>query len=166
MLNKTYNEQNYTSLQFNVNGEFNTGKLLHKILIGADGDYGIADGYTFFDPKTNKTFGTSYTVGNWILNNPNTWNSISMPDSAKEKLTQIKTQRYGIYLQDFVEFSKYFKVLAGIRYSNIENKDTFEKNYKTSTETTKDNTGNKEHAFSPKVGLIITPTENLSLIHI
>ena len=163
VLNKTYNEQNYSSLQLNLNGEFNTGKLLHKILIGADGDYGIADAYTFFDPKTNKTFGTSYTVGNWILNNPNTWNHIEMADSAKEKLTQIKTQRYGIYLQDFVEFSKYFKVLAGIRYSNIENKDTFEKNYKTSTETTKDNTGNKEHAFSPKVGLIITPTENFTV---
>jgi hypothetical protein len=54
VLNKTYNEQNYSSLQFNLNGEFSTGKLLHKILIGADGDYGIADAYTFLTQRQIK----------------------------------------------------------------------------------------------------------------
>ena len=53
--------------------------------------------------------------------------------------------------------------MAGIRYSNIKNDDTFEKNYKTSSEATKENSGNQEYAFSPKVGLIITPTEHFTI---
>jgi outer membrane receptor protein involved in Fe transport len=44
-LNRTYNEQNYTSAQVNLNGEFNTGKINHKVLFGADADYGVADLY-------------------------------------------------------------------------------------------------------------------------
>lgn len=62
-LNKTYNEQNYTSFQANVNGEFNTGKINHKVLIGADSDYGAADSYTYFNPSNNKTYGIGYIYG-------------------------------------------------------------------------------------------------------
>ncbi|MFP3577904.1 hypothetical protein, partial [Brevibacillus sp. SIMBA_040] len=46
-LGRSYNEQNYTSLQINVNGEFNTGSINHKVLIGTDGDYGQADTYAY-----------------------------------------------------------------------------------------------------------------------
>lgn len=62
-LNKTYNEQNYISFQANLNGEFNTGKINHKVLIGADSDYGSADSYTYFNPSNNKTYGTGYIYG-------------------------------------------------------------------------------------------------------
>ena len=41
--------------QANVNGEFNTGKINHKVLIGADSDYSAADSYTYFNPSNNKT---------------------------------------------------------------------------------------------------------------
>lgn len=163
ILNRTYNEQNYASFQINLNGEFSTGKLKHKTLLGADADYNIADAYTYYNPNTGKTFGTSYTVGQWQLNKPNSWISSPMPLSEKEKLTQIKTTRYGVYAQDLIEFNQYIKVLAGLRYSEIKNDDTFEKNYKTRTEEKKQNSATSEHAFSPKVGLIITPNQNFTI---
>ncbi|MGZ5262698.1 MAG: TonB-dependent siderophore receptor, partial [Kaistella sp.] len=46
-VNRTYNEQNYSALQVNLNGEINTGKINHKILVGTDSDYGTADSYTY-----------------------------------------------------------------------------------------------------------------------
>ena len=162
-LNKTYSEQNFSSLQFNINGELNTGKMVHKVLIGADGDYGVADAYTFFDPSNNKTFGTSYIVGNWVLNNPETWTHFEMPNSAKNTRNRVKTTRFGVYAQDFVEISDMVKILAGIRYSNLKNDNTLETNYKTNTSAEKPKTGTHDFAFSPKAGLIITPNDNFSL---
>ena len=46
-LNKQLQEQKYGSLQFNLNGQFNTGKLNHKLLVGADADYLQADTYSY-----------------------------------------------------------------------------------------------------------------------
>lgn len=162
-LNKTYNEQNYTSLQINLNGEFNTGNVKHKVLFGADGDYGTADAYTFYNPANNKNFGTSYIVGNWKLNTPTTWTHIAEPNSEKNTRNRINTTRYGVYIQDFVELSNYFKVLGGVRYSNLQNDDTVERNFRTNTEKTKENTGTSEYAFSPKAGLVFTPNENFTV---
>lgn len=167
-LNRTYNEQNYTSGQINLNGEFKTSKILHKVLIGADADYGLADAYTYYNPTNGKTYGTSYFYGingnnNGILllNDKTDWHLGAIPATEKLVRTRIPTIRYGVYFQDFIELSKYFKILGGIRYSSIENKDSQLKNFKTNTETTA--TGTKEHAFSPKVGLVITPNDNFSL---
>lgn len=58
-IGRSYNEQNYTSAQINVNGEFKTGKIVHKILIGADGDLGQADTYAYkIDATTPELFYT------------------------------------------------------------------------------------------------------------
>ena len=96
-LNKTYNEQNYTSFQANVNGEFNTGKINHKVLIGADSDYSAADSYTYFNPSNNKTYGTGYIYGTdgsngtLYLDDVSTWNSGSIPASATQDRNRIRT---------------------------------------------------------------------------
>lgn len=169
-LNRTYNEQNSGSIQLNLNGEFATGKIVHKMLVGADGDRGTADAYTYYNPANGKTYGTSYlygtngnTNGIVLLDDPSTWISGSMPDSAKKARNRISTQRFGIYAQDFLEISKQFKVLAGIRYSNLENKDTNVKDFVAGTEKETPRTGTKDEAFSPKGGLIYTPNDNLTI---
>lgn len=162
-LNKTYNEQNFASFQINLNGEFTTGKVKHKVLFGSDADYGIADAYTFYNPTNNKNFGTTYSTGNWVLNNPSTWTEVPMPDSEKNTRNRIKTTRFGVYAQDFVEISKLLKVIAGLRYSNLKNDDTVVTNFKAKTKTTTPKTGTKDYAFSPKAGIVITPTDNFSI---
>ncbi|MDV4032831.1 TonB-dependent siderophore receptor [Elizabethkingia anophelis] len=168
-LNKTYNEQNYTSFQANINGEFNTGKINHKVLIGADSDYGAADSYTYFNPSNNKTYGTGYIYGtgggNGILylDDTSTWSSGSIPASAIQDRNRIRTRRVGIYVQDFISLTKEFKVLAGLRWSYIQNMPTINTNFRTNTKKLVDNSSTSDQALSPKVGLVYMPNDNLSL---
>ncbi|UTF91893.1 TonB-dependent receptor [Elizabethkingia anophelis] len=168
-LNKTYNEQNYTSFQANVNGEFNTGKINHKVLIGADSDYGTADSYTYFNPSNNKTYGTGYIYGtgggNGILylDDTSTWSSGSIPASVIQDRNRIRTRRVGIYVQDFISLTKEFKVLAGLRWSYIQNMPTINTNFRTNTKKLVDNSSTSDQALSPKVGLVYMPNDNLSL---
>lgn len=167
-LNRTYSEQNYTSGQINLNGEFNTGKIHHKVLMGADADYGTSDSYTYYNPENGKLYGTSYFYG--VNGNPNgliSMNNLTdihngaMPASERSGRTRIPTVRYGVYVQDFISLSKKFNVIAGLRYSSIQNKDSEIKDFRNNTENTKE--GTKDHAFSPKVGLVYTPNENLTI---
>ncbi len=163
VLNRTYNEQNYTSLQLNLNGEFQTGKLNHKILVGTDGDYGLADTYTYYNPANGKTYGTSYSVGNWVLNNPETWTTIAEPEAERKQRTRITTRRFGVYAQDFLEVTNWVKVMAGVRYSYLENDNSEVKDFTTNTKTETANSRRKNSAFSPKFGLVITPNESLTI---
>ncbi|MDR2229617.1 MAG: TonB-dependent receptor [Flavobacteriaceae bacterium] len=168
-LNKTYNEQNYTSFQANVNGEFNTGKINHKVLIGADSDYGSADSYTYFNPSNNKTYGTGYIYGTGggngalYLDDASTWSSGSIPASATQDRNRIRTRRVGVYVQDFISLTKEFKVLAGLRWSYIQNMPTINTNFRTNTKKIVDNSSTSDQALSPKVGLVYMPNDNLSL---
>ncbi|MDX8566717.1 TonB-dependent receptor [Elizabethkingia sp. HX XZB] len=168
-LNKTYNEQNYTSFQANVNGEFNTGKINHKVLIGADSDYSAADSYTYFNPSNNKTYGTGYIYGTdggngtLYLDDASTWNSGSIPASATQDRNRIRTRRVGVYVQDFISLTKEFKVLAGLRWSYIQNMPTINSNFRTNTKKLVDNSSTSDQALSPKVGLVYMPNDNLSL---
>jgi iron complex outermembrane recepter protein len=155
-LGRNYNEQNYTSLQININGEFNTGSLIHKVLLGTDGDYGQADTYAYkIEANTPVVL---------FLNNPSSWtNQGPMPETTRSSRNRIDTKRYGFYAQDLINITKQFKVLAGLRWSSIQNEDTKVKNFATDQETPTPNSGNKETAFSPKIGLIYNPDENLSV---
>lgn len=185
-LNKMYNEQNYTSAQVNINGEFQTGKIDHKVLIGADADYATVDSYTYYDPtitdpKKVSLFGSSYLYGTngnsngtVYLDSPSSWATGNMPDSQTAEKNRINTRRIGFYAQDFISLSKEFKVLAGLRWSYIENMPTISTKYRTfnkgilvpnstATKTFTDNSSTSNQAISPKVGFVYMPNENLSV---
>ncbi|WP_332452887.1 TonB-dependent receptor [Chryseobacterium aquaticum] len=169
-LNRTYNEQNYTSLQANLNGDFNTGKINHKVLIGADADYLQSDAYTYYNPnRNNAVYGTNYyhgTNGNSngyvYLDDPASWEAGAMPASEKLDKTRIPTRRIGIYAQDLVSVTKEFKILAGLRYSYLENKPTLVSNFLKNDKIERDGSATYDRAFSPKAGLIFMPNDNFS----
>lgn len=161
-LNKTFNEQNYTSLQVNVNGEFNTGKINHKILVGADGDYGVINNYTYTNPTKYGTNGNTLN-GIIYMDDPSTWASGSIPDASLKDRTKIPTQRFGIYLQDYISLTKQFKVIAGLRWSYLETVSNSFRDFVKNTESDKINTATADNAFSPKVGLVYMPNDNLSV---
>lgn len=153
--NKTYNEQNYGSAQVNINGEFNTGKINHKVLLGTDADYGQTDSYTYTLGATNNVL---------YLDDPSTWGNIAMPTSADKDKIRASTRRIGAYVQDFVGLTKQWKVIAGLRWSYVENMPSIKSDYiKNGEKTTVNNSATSDQAFSPKIGLIYMPNENLSV---
>jgi len=155
-IGRTYNEQNYTSLQVNLNGEFKTGNIAHKLLVGTDGDYGQADSYVF---KLSST-----TLGTLLLNDPSTWtNEGTMPTADKAYRRRIPTRRLGVYAQDLVELTKSLKVLAGIRYSYLTNGASSDNVFIPGYTIPVANAKTEDHAFSPKVGVIYNPNENISV---
>lgn len=169
-LNRTYNEQNYTSAQVNLNGEFATGKISHKVLVGADADYLTSDAYTYYDPNNkNAAFGTSYYYGlngnsnGYVFLNDNNINEGAIPTSNRLEKTRIPTRRIGIYAQDFISLTKEFKVIAGLRYSYLENMTTLTTNFLTNAKSGKNNSETSDAAFSPKAGLVYMPNDNLSV---
>ncbi len=153
---KTYNEQNYTSLQINLNGEFKTGNLGHKLLVGTDGDYSQADTQNF---KLSTT-----TLDKFFLNDPSTWiNEAPMPDSDKTFRRRISTRRFGLYAQDLVELTKSLKVLAGVRYSYLTNGESSDKIFMPGFTPPAASAKTEDHAFSPKAGIIYNPNDNISV---
>ncbi|WP_417431197.1 TonB-dependent siderophore receptor [Halpernia sp.] len=158
-LNRYYQEQNYTSAQFNFNGNFNTGKVKHQILIGTDGDFLQADTYGYDNPTS---YGTNGNLVNTkiYMDDPSSWASGAIPVANKINRNRIPTQRFGVYAQDFVNLTSKFKILAGLRYSYIENKESEKKTF--ATNKTVNSAGTVDRAFSPKFGAVYMPNENLS----
>ncbi len=155
-LNKTYNEQNYGSVQVNVNGEFNTGKINHKVLIGTDADYGQSDAnaYNLLQAPTNILY----------LDDPSSWDngSLAMPDSNLNTKTKTRTRRIGVYAQDFVSLTKEFKVIAGLRWSYLENMPSLTTRFTANEKFEVANSATSDNAFSPKVGFVYMPNDNFS----
>ncbi|MGA9213414.1 TonB-dependent siderophore receptor [Kaistella sp.] len=151
--NKSYAEQNYGSAQVNINGEFNTGSINHKILFGTDADYNQNDTYTFTvtDPK-NVLY----------LDDASTWGNIAMPNAKSKDKSRANTKRIGVYVQDYVSLSEQFKVIAGLRWSYIENMATMNTNSVTGDKKIINNSASSDQAFSPKVGFVYMPNDNLS----
>ncbi|TXF77380.1 TonB-dependent siderophore receptor [Chryseobacterium sp.] len=152
--NKTYNEQNYGSAQVNLNGEFNTGKMNHKVLFGADADYNQADTYTY-------TLGATANI--LFLDDPSTWGNIAMPSSTLNNKNRINTRRIGAFAQDFISLTTQFKVIAGLRWSYIENMPTINTNFVTGIKKLTDNTATSDQALSPKLGFVYMPNDHLSV---
>ncbi|WP_294332228.1 TonB-dependent siderophore receptor [uncultured Chryseobacterium sp.] len=179
-LNRTYNEQNYASAQVNLNGEFNTGKISHKVLFGADADYGVADSYSYYNPANRLPYGNNYLYGTngnsnglLYLDSPASWASGDVPNAEKLEKNRINTRRIGVYAQDFISLTKEFKVIAGLRWSYIENMPTINTKFKTSTnglvdlnsapgKKLVDNSSSSDQAISPKIGFVYMPNDNFS----
>lgn len=152
--NKTYNEQNYGSAQVNINGEFSTGSITHKVLIGADADYNQADSYAYtLSPVTNVLY----------LDDPNSWGNVEMPTATLNLNNRIRTRRVGVYAQDFISLTKQFKVIAGLRWSYLENMPTINSGFTTGIKKFTENTATSDQAFSPKVGVVYMPNDDLSV---
>ena len=152
--NKTYNEQNFGSGQININGEINTGKINHKLLFGADADYNQADSYAYKLGSTNNVL---------YLDDPSTWGNVAMPTSTLNYRNRINTRRIGVYAQDFISLTKEIKVIAGLRWSYIENMATINTNFITNVKSITNNSATSDQALSPKLGIVYMANDNLSV---
>ena len=106
------------SLTLDIVKSFDTGSLGHQLLFGgdffdveADGSAGFARGTAFGVVNLN-VFDLNYGE-----TDPSSYNIVTLPS------TITKTQRYGFYLQDRIEFNEKWSVMAGLRYDDFEDED-------------------------------------------
>jgi len=164
--------------QLSLQGIFNTGSIKHQIFTGVDYENSIAPSYTFgfYATPTGTTAITTEATAINLYNYDYSTQSLNVPFPARAtQLATTNTQRFGAYAQDLISVTEYVKVLAGLRWSWQESDVTTSKeiiskvNGKDVLTTTLDNAVAVEgaktlnRAFSPKAGLVIQPTQDLSL---
>ncbi|MEM6256614.1 MAG: TonB-dependent siderophore receptor, partial [Cyanobacteria bacterium P01_D01_bin.156] len=140
-------------LQTNLVAEFNTGDIEHTVLAGVDlfrQNDGSLLRANVFSPVSLNIFDPVY--GNAAdedpVNFPITFDSTSQTDAL------------GVYLQNQVALSDNLNLLLGIRYDTFEQDTTNNPSFfaPTASESTRSDDG-----FSPRVGVVYQPVEEVSL---
>ncbi|MEM6521272.1 MAG: TonB-dependent receptor [Cyanobacteria bacterium P01_C01_bin.70] len=141
-------------LQTNVVGEFNTGSVEHTVLFGVDlfrSDFRDRElRFGLFSPVPFNIFDPIY-------------GTVPRPDEEDIPLlasSDTQIDGLGIYLQDQVALLDNLKLLAGVRYETVDQKVT---NNPTDLNPNSSDSTLNEDAFTPRVGLVYQPIEELSL---
>ena len=145
-LNQTY------ALQTNVVGEFATGSIEHNLLFGVDlfrrdrdldnrfsEDDNDAGSINIFDPELG------------VIPRP------ERDDLPNDLMLNSQTDTLGIYLQDQIEISKQWQLLAGGRFDIVDQESSSGSVGEISSSE------QQEEAFSPRLGVVYQPIETLSL---
>lgn len=145
---RSYRSDDYT-IQTNVVGNFKTGSVKHTLLAGLDLNFNRFDEqYTRVDFSTPVLFNIFDPV----------YGAIPRPDlSELEPFAPFDTQydRYGVFLQDQVNFGDKFILVGSIRYDVIDFR--INPNYDATSVNRSDN------KWSPRVGFIYKPIETVSI---
>ncbi|CAM3485844.1 Iron complex outermembrane receptor protein [Flavobacterium longum] len=167
-LQRSQVKDNYFLQQLDLKGEFATGKIKHQLLAGADSEryktyttayLGFSNSNLFYGNPAHPEGIPYYDTVN-IFEDYDPSNEVAINSLNRNTLTTVPVSRFGIYVQDLVSFSKHVKLLAGIRYS-YQDTETLIRRYTTNTDDAPLNA--YDDAFSPRIGLIIQPTENQSV---
>ncbi|MEM7061879.1 MAG: TonB-dependent receptor [Cyanobacteria bacterium P01_B01_bin.77] len=142
-------------LQTNVVGEFNIGSIEHTLLFGVDlfrlrEPNGREIRSDFFSPILFNVFDPVY-------------GTVLRPDIDDITLfsaLEIRSDTLGIYLQDQVTLLDNLKLLAGIRYETVEQETI---NNPTDLNPNSSESTLNEDAFTPRIGLVYQPIEEVSL---
>ncbi|MCX2475842.1 TonB-dependent receptor [Pedobacter sp. MC2016-05] len=156
--------QEYTyNQQINLNGSFNTGRIKHTLLVGVDADQSRVTNNAFaYGKNPNGTNITTFNYGNVNLFDPNTYfGSGIMPEAFAVTQTLAPVYRYGAFVQDLIEVTDQFKVLAGVRYTDQKTASSQALNLETGAVV--GGATKFDDAFSPKFGLIYQPLKTTSL---
>ena len=153
-------EDDYT-LQLNLNAKFSTGFLKHQALIGTDYVAVATNSYNFKLTSYNGTVGTAYDRINIVDMNRYVQRN-DIPTAQDTSHLRTPSYRLGYYIQDLISITDKLKVLAGVRFSYLENQPN------TTTYFLQNNREAKgalavNRAWSPKAAIIYEPTKNTSL---
>jgi len=135
--------------QIDLLGRFNTGSISHQVLIGFDFN------------RLFKTYRGFFSGGLPDLDIFDPDYDIPDPDFVPFLRNETVTQSYGVYLQDQIAFTDNLKLLIGGRYDWISYRDEIF-DFGTLGNTTEEPFQN-DGAFSPRIGLVYQPTDEVSL---
>jgi len=164
--------------QLSLQGTFKTGSIKHQIFTGVDYENSIAPSYTygFYATPTSTTAITNEATAINLFNYDYSTQSLNVPYPTRAtQLATTNTQRFGAYAQDLISVTDYVKVLAGLRWSwqesdvttskevigKVNGVDAITTSLDNSTPVTTPKTLNR--AYSPKAGLVIQPSKDMSL---
>ncbi|QNF31956.1 TonB-dependent receptor [Adhaeribacter swui] len=160
-LTRSKTAEDYYTGQVNLTGSFNTGAIEHKLLVGTDAERYLNTSNAFNIASLGK--GGVYDTIN-LLNPTKFVARTDEPLATNTTRTEAPTYRFGAYVQDLIEISEKFKVLAGLRWSY--QKTVAAKTYDVATDAQTPNptvTDRYDRAFSPRVGLVYQPVANTAL---
>lgn len=135
-------------LQTNVVGEFSTGSIEHTLLMGVDLFRRDLTASSRLDTTPQLPF---FNIFNPVYGVPR---PASFSDPLPVESTA-RTDNLGIYVQDQVTLADNLFFLAGIRYDTVSQSSENLANNTTDTQS--------DDAFSPRVGIVYQPFEDLSL---
>ncbi|WP_333600577.1 TonB-dependent siderophore receptor [Flavobacterium sp.] len=164
-LQRSEAKDNYWYQELNLKGQFKTWKVNHQLLFGIDTDTYKTETLASTYKNPTKSYRNEYDVINIFTTDLGTARS-DIPNMDKTSLTTAPIKRIGAFVQDLVSLNKYFKALAGIRYSYQDTENevltyaVVNPSPKPETDVT---TKQYDKAFSPRLGLIYQPNENHSL---
>ncbi|MEM6437153.1 MAG: TonB-dependent receptor [Cyanobacteria bacterium P01_D01_bin.115] len=140
-------------VQTNVVGEFATGSIDHKLLVGFDFYRREEDGIGRFDLLNPFVFNIFNPV----------YGQVPRPDFDQLPVVLdggTKVNSYGFYIQDQISLTDNLKVLAGLRYETFDQENINRPSFLIQTASTDSISGD---AFSPQLGVVYQPVEPLSL---
>lgn len=144
---RSYRSDDYT-IQTNVVGNFKTGSVKHTLLAGLDLNFNRFDErYSRLDFSTPVLFNIFDPV----------YGAIPRPDlSSVQPIAPFDTQydRYGVFLQDQINFSDKFILVGSMRYDIVD----FRINQDYAA-----NADRNDSKWSPRVGFIYKPIETVSI---
>ncbi|GAB2705622.1 TonB-dependent siderophore receptor [Mucilaginibacter koreensis] len=169
-LNRIQTQEYTYNQQINLTGAAQTGFIKHTFLFGADADQSETRAYNFkYGTGVDAPTTASATPIN-ILDPTTFTTSLDIPFTRIYQNTFTPIYRMGAFVQDLLELTNKFKVLAGIRYTwqkqpraNTYNEDTGISSVPVSTTSPLLNKAKIDKAFSPKVGLIYQPLPSTSI---
>lgn len=149
--------QDYALAEIDLTGNFNTGNIKHTLLLGADADRSSTNTLTY----KNITNYDKINIFNpsVIIAKNSTYASTIVPVMDKNTTADAQIKRAGFYVQDLVEVTQKLKVLAGLRYSYLENTTN---TFTYSTGEVKPTITN-DNVISSKLGVVFQPVKTSSI---
>ncbi|MBW4549715.1 MAG: TonB-dependent siderophore receptor [Aphanocapsa sp. GSE-SYN-MK-11-07L] len=130
--------------QIDLVGNFRTGSISHQLVAGFD----LTRQLSYYGD-----FSDTFDLPPLDIRNPNY--DVQLPELPFLPFGSLRiNQSYGVYLQDQIAFSGNLKMLIGGRYDWLTNEDG---------PINGDRTSQNDGAFSPRIGLVYQPTQNVSL---
>lgn len=159
----TYNQQ------INLTGVARTGSIKHTFLVGADADQSRVTAYSFQGANGSTTIALLVTTFD-ILDPATYATTPNIPYTREFQYNFTPVYRMGAFVQDLIEITDKFKVLAGVRYTwqkqprvRTTNEDTGVSTVPVNEKFPSLNKSKIDKAFSPKIGLIYQPLTTTSL---
>jgi len=152
-LGRTRVNENYNVADIHLNGKFNTRSIGHQLLTGIDVERYHTTNYAFNQPAFYDTINI-FDAGKFT---PRT----DIPEVKEIRTVVTEVYRAGAYVQDLITLTPKIKLLAGIRWSYQQGKAADSTNLLTGVQSRGKSKTDK--AFSPRVGLVYRPVDQVSL---